>query len=44
MKKTLIVLLTAAVLILMSACSPQSNANQDVALDELAKELLAFRL
>ena len=40
MKKTLIVLLTAAVLILMSACSPQSNANQDVALDELAKELL----
>ena len=40
MKKTLIVLTTVVVLILMSACSAQPNANQDVALDELAKELL----
>ncbi len=39
MKNTLIVLMTA-VLILMSACSAPPNAKQDVALDELAKELL----
>lgn len=40
MKNTLIVLLTV-VLILMSACSASPNANQDVALDGLATELLS---